>query len=71
MGYDRYAVAKVAGADPEVFWIVWEDAQMPKGSFMKTSQNLTEGEVRTELGKMGCTKPEINSLIEQARENPR
>ncbi len=71
MGYDRYAVVKVKGADPEVFWIIWIDSQLPKGSFMKTSQNLSESEVRTEFAKMGRTEVEINSLIKQARENPR
>lgn len=67
--YDRYAVVKVKGADPELFWIVWMDSQLPQGSFMKTSQNLTGKEVRTELKKMGRTEAEINSLIEQARQN--
>jgi SOS response regulatory protein OraA/RecX len=38
---------------------------------MKTTQNLTESEVRTELAKMGRTESEINSLIKNARENPR
>ena len=69
MGYDRYAVVKVAGADPEVFWIVWVDSQLPKDNFMATSQNLTESDVRTELAKMGHTDSEINSLIKNAREN--
>ncbi len=71
MGYDRYAVIKVRGADPEVFWIVWVDSQLPKDSFMKTSQKLTESEVRTELAKRGRTESEVNSLIKNARENPR
>ena len=71
MGYDHYAVVKVRGADPEVFWIVWIDFQLPNKSFMKTSQNLTESEVRTELAKMGHTESETNSLIKNARENPR
>lgn len=71
MGYDRYAVVKVKGADPELFWIVWIDSQLPQDSFVKTSQNLTGREVRAELKNMGRTEAEINSLIEQARENPR
>lgn len=71
MGHDRYAVVKVGGADPEVFWVVWEDSQLPNESFMKTSQNLTESELRTELAKMERTESEINSLIKKARENPR
>ncbi len=71
MAYDRYGVVKVKGADPEVFWIIWVDSALPKGSFMKTTQDLTEGELRTELAKMGRTEAEINSLIQQARKNPR
>jgi len=69
--YARYAVVKVKGADPELFWIVWIDSQLPQGSSMKTSQNLTGREVRAELKKMGRTEAEINSLIEHARQNPR
>lgn len=71
MGYDRYAVVKVAGAEPEVFWVIWFDSKMPATSFMETSQNLTEGEVRSELAKMGRAESEIDSLVRQAREDPK
>lgn len=70
MAYEGYVI-KVKGVDPEVFWIVWMDLALPKGSFMKTSQNLTADEVRVELAKSGRTGADIDSLIQQARENPR
>jgi len=66
-----FSVIMVKGTVPEVFWIIWIDSQMPGGSIMKTSQNLTENEVLAELKKLGHTEAEINSLITQARENPR
>lgn len=71
MSYDRYEIVKVRGSDPEAFWIIWVDSGLPKGSFMKTSQNLTESELRAELKDMDRTKPEIDSLIQSARKNPR
>jgi len=71
MEYDRYAVVKIRGKDPEVFWIVWLDSQLPPKGFMKTSQDMSEAELRAELAKMGRTEVEIDSLIQQARENPR
>ena len=69
MAYDRYEVIKVKCTNPEVFWIVWVDSALPTGSFMNTSQNLTESEVRRESAKQGRTEAEINSLIQRAREN--
>jgi hypothetical protein len=71
VGYDVFGVIQVEGADPEVFWIIWIDPQLRRGSFMKTSQNLTESEVLTELKKIGRTEAEIDSLIKRAREKPR
>lgn len=69
MGYDRYAVVKVKEADPEEFWTIWIDSALPKGSFMKTAQGLSEDDVRAELKKMARTEAEIDWLIKQAREN--
>jgi hypothetical protein len=71
VGYELFSVIRVKGADPEVFWIIWIDPQHPGGRFMKTSQNLTEGEVLTELKMIGHAETEIDSLIKRARENPR
>ena len=71
MGLDQYAVIKVRGVEPEVFWIVWMDSELPINSFIKTSQNLTEEEVRAELKKMAINETGIDALIKRARENPR
>jgi len=68
--HDHYAVLKIKGVDPEVFWIAFVSLGLPKGSFMKTSGDLTEIKLRVELEKMGRTKSEIDSLIQRARENP-
>jgi hypothetical protein len=71
MSLDQYAVIKVRGVEPEVFWIVWMDSQLPINSFIKTSQNLTEDDVRAELAEMGINKTGIDALIKRARETPR
>jgi hypothetical protein len=71
MSLDQFAVIKVRGAEPEVFWIVWMDSQLPVNSFIKTSQNLTEHEVRAELAGMSINETGIDALIKRARENPR
>jgi hypothetical protein len=71
MAYDQYAVIKVRDVEPEVFWIVWMDSELPINSFIKTSQNLTEEEVRAELKKMAINETGIDALIKRARENPR
>jgi hypothetical protein len=71
VGYDVFGVIQVKRADPELFWILWIDSQLQAGSSMKTSQNLTESEVRTELKENGRTEAEIDSLIRRARESPR
>jgi len=71
VGYDVFGVIQVEGADSEVFWIIWIDPQLRGGSLLKTSQNLTESEVLTELREIGRTEVEIVSLIKRAREKPR
>jgi hypothetical protein len=71
MGYDQYAVIKVRGSDPEVFWVVWMDSTLPKGGYMKSSQNLAESGVREELAKMGISKTDADALIQRARDNPK
>lgn len=72
MAYDRYQVVKVKGCSPEVFWIIWVDSALPKDSFMKTSQGLSEVALRDELKTtMKLSDVHISSLIQQARENPR
>ncbi|MGC1617852.1 MAG: hypothetical protein WA765_05130 [Candidatus Acidiferrum sp.] len=71
--FASYGVLKVAGTDPEVFWILFTNPKAPKprGLFMRTSDNLGETELRTELGRMGLGEARIDELIEKARANPR
>ena len=70
MASDRYAVLKIKGSDPEVFWIAFMTTEGRNGHFMKTSDDLTESELRAELQMMGLTKAEIDSRIQQARQHP-
>jgi hypothetical protein len=35
MGFDQGAVIKVRDVEPEVFWIVWIDSELPINSFIK------------------------------------
>jgi hypothetical protein len=71
--FDSYGVVKIAGTKPEVFWIIWANPSPPKprGLFMRTSDNFSEVQLRTELGKMGLGEARIYELIEKARANPR
>jgi hypothetical protein len=73
VAFDSYGVIKVGGTDPEIFWIAFANPRPPKprGLFMRTSDNLSETEVRIELGKMGLVETRIDELIEKARANPR
>ena len=73
MEFDSYAVIKVKGAEPEVFCIIWANPKQPKpkGFVFRTSDNMTESKARGELAKMGLSQAKIDSLIQQARENPR
>ena len=69
---DEYAVIKVAGSEPEMFVIAFANlSRLPQREFMTTTHPVPEIEIRAELAKMGRTGAEINSLIQQARENPR
>jgi len=70
MEYDRYAVIKVKGANPEVFWIIWANSQEHSNFIWKTSQDLAESGVRSELKAMRLAESEIDSLIRRSRERP-
>lgn len=71
--FDSWGLLKVAGTDPEIFWIFLLNPKPPKptGLFMRTSANLSETEVRIEPGKMGLGEAQLDLLIEKARANPR
>lgn len=72
MEFDQYGVIKVAGAEPETFTIAFLNSALPAYKpFMKTSEFMEESQLRVELAKMGFAAAKIESLIRQARENPR
>ncbi len=52
MEFDSYGVIKVKG---KIFWIIWANPKQPKphGFLFRTSDNMTETEVRDELARMG------------------
>jgi len=64
---------KVKGAGPERFLIAFVNSELSLTSsyIMTTAESLSESEVRTELAKMGRTEVEIDSVIQEARKNPR
>jgi hypothetical protein len=67
----KLGVAKVKGIEPEQFFIFLMSTEGSKGLFMRTSGFLSEKELRSDLESNDSTEAEINSLIEQARANPR
>jgi hypothetical protein len=70
MTYENWAVAKVKWVEPEYFFVFLMNSQGFKGPFMRTSDFLSEDELRRELEAKGSSEAEIASLIERARENP-
>lgn len=72
MGYDMYGVVKIKNSDPEVFWIIFADSSMRKGSpVMQFSDDFDEKGVRAELSKMRLSDAKINELITRAKANPK
>ena len=71
MPNDKLGVAKVKGIEPEPFFIFLMNTEGSKGPFMRTSDFLSEDELRSDFESNGSTEAEINSLIERARANPR
>jgi hypothetical protein len=65
MDYERYAVVKI-WVNPEIFRIVF----IRKETSWETSSDLTEDELRVELGKLGLSVSDTDSRIERARRNP-
>jgi hypothetical protein len=58
MAMDNYAVVKVAGKKPETFILGWLDSGLPKGSFMKTSNEMSEKRYERKLEKMVSVRSE-------------
>jgi hypothetical protein len=71
MPNEKWGVAKVKGIEPEQFFVFLMNTEGSKGPLMRASEFLSEEELRLDLASNGSTEPEINSLIEQARANPR
>ena len=62
----KWGVAKVKGIEPEQFFIFLRNTEGSKGPFMRTSDFLSEDELRADLANRGITNAEIESLIEHA-----
>ena len=67
MTIKKWHVAKVKGSEPEQFFIFLIDAE---GSNLRTSDFLSEKELRQDLLFRGLSGTEIESTIERARYNP-
>jgi hypothetical protein len=66
----EWSVAKVKGVEPEHFFIFLLSSQGFKGPFVRTSDFLSEEELRADLRIKGSTDAEIEALFERARANP-
>jgi hypothetical protein len=70
MSCDEWGVAKVKGVEPEHFFVFLINPRSFKGPFMRTSDFLSEQELRADLRITGSTDAEIDALFERARGNP-
>jgi hypothetical protein len=66
----KWGVAKVKGVEPEHFFVFLISPQGFKGPFMRTSDFLSEEELRADLRLKGSNDAEIEALFERARANP-
>jgi hypothetical protein len=62
----KWGVAKVKGIEPEQFFIFLITTHGTTGPFMRTSDFLSEDDLRTDLANRGIPEAEIESLIERA-----
>ncbi len=70
MPNEEWGVAKVKGIEPEQFFIFLMNMEGSKGPFMRTSDFLSEEELRSDLAGRGSTEVEIDSFVGRARANP-
>jgi hypothetical protein len=61
---------KSKGVDPEYFFVFLINPRGFKGPFMRTSDFLSEQELRADLRIAGSTDAEIGALFERARASP-
>jgi hypothetical protein len=59
MPNEKWGVAKVKGIEAEQFFIFLMGTEGSKGPITRTSDFLSEDELRTELANRGITEPEI------------
>jgi len=64
----KYRVIKVKGAEPESFMVVGID--FDQHAITRTSNAMSEVDMRTYLKKEGGSDAEVNTWIEQARRYP-
>ena len=67
MPIKKWGVAKVKGSEPEQFFIFLINVD---GSNLRTSDFLSEEELRSDLANRSIREMEIESIIERARYNP-
>ena len=67
---DQWGVTQVKGIEPEHFFVFLLNPQGFKGPFTRTSDFLSEEELRADLKIKGSTAAEIDALFERARANP-
>ena len=67
MPINEWDVAKVKESEPEQFFIFLIDAE---GSNLRTSDLLSEKELRQDLLFRGLSETEIDYAVERARSNP-
>ena len=72
MGLCSYAVAKVAGDDPETFVLIFLNHKSSSGEpEMQWSKFMSEVQMQDRLRGMFQDDAHIEQLMKKARENPR
>ncbi len=64
----RYALARVAGAQPEAFVVVAVD--FGEGAMKSISEGMSEKKMRKHLAWQGATHQEVDEAIDRAKKEP-
>jgi hypothetical protein len=64
----RYALARVAGAQPEAFVVVGVD--FGEGAMKSISEGMSEKKMRKHLAWQGATHQEVDEAIDRAKKEP-
>jgi hypothetical protein len=71
MAWDKWRVSKVKDSDPEEFMLTFLDTALEHAKpFMRTSDPMSESELREELGNEGISRADIDAAIQAARAEP-